>query len=107
MTGIEIKVLEMVSLVPKEVWIVLGIIFVVSIIVSIIKKAVKLAVVLLVISFIFGSGGVYVEKIKDNLVNLPIDSITEGVSEEMQNKMQELKDKFTVEVNENIEQGAE
>lgn len=103
MTGIEIKVLEMVSLVPEEVWIVLGIIFVVSIIVSIIKKAVKLAVVLLVISFIFGSGGVYVEKVKENIVNLPIETITEGVSEEVQNKIQELRDKYTIEIEEKTE----
>ena len=100
MTELQIKILEMLGGIPKEVWIILGAILVISIIISIIKKAVKLAAVLLVISLIFGSGGVYVEKIKDNLVNLPIDSITEDVSEEMQNKIQELKDKFTVEIKE-------
>ena len=103
MTGIELKLLEIVSLVPKEVWIILGVLVVISIIISIIKKAVKLAVVLIAISIIFGSGGVYVEKVKDSLVNLPIDTITEGVSEEMQNKIQELKDKYTIEIKEKTE----
>ena len=103
MTGIELKLLEIVSLVPKEVWVVLGVLVVISIIISIIKKAVKLAVVLIAISIIFGSGGVYVEKVEDSLVNLPIDTITEGVSEEMQNKIQELKDKYTIEIKEKTE----
>ena len=103
MTGIELKLLEIVNLVPKEVWIILGVLVVISIIISIIKKAVKLAVVLIAISIIFGSGGVYVEKVKENLVNLPIETITEGVSEEVQNKIQELKDKYTIEIKEKTE----